>query len=354
MPERIGGQSQKAGLSPGSLVHIGQKFRDNPLVKVLEYNEKDCREKEWDLFESWPSPTERSGVVWINIIGIHDIHLLERFGREFGIHLLVLEDILNTKQRPKFEDYGTYFFIILKNIAYEEQAKRLQIEQVSMIVGENFVVTFEEKEGEPFRAVRERVMNGKGLIRKAGADFLAYSLLDAVVDDYFLVMETIGEEIELLEEKLVSQTAGETVHRIHKMKREILLLRKTVWPLREVIGNMEKGVTSIIKDATVVYLRDVYDHVIEMVDVIETFRDMLSGMLDIYLSSVSNRMNEIMKVLTVISTIFIPLTFISGVYGMNFKFMPELNSRWGYPGVLGFMLLAGVFMLFYFRRKKWL
>ncbi|ATW27082.1 magnesium/cobalt transporter CorA [Candidatus Formimonas warabiya] len=354
MKGRIRGHSQKAGLPPGTLVHIGQNYGEKPKINFLKYDEKGYQEQEVNIFDQCPVVFKNATVSWINISGIHDIQLLENCGERLGIHALVLEDILNTNQRPKFEDYGEYYFIILKRIGYQEQQHEIDMEQVSLIVGKNFVVSFQEREGDIFSPVRDRIINGKGSIRKMGADFLAYSLLDGVIDNYFIVLEVLGEEIEQLEENLMSRPTRETLRMIHKLKHEMLLLRKSIWPLREVIDSMQNEVTPMIQASTGPYLRDLYDHVIEMVDVIETYRDMLSGMLDIYLSSISNRMNEVMKVLTVISTIFIPLTFIAGVYGMNFTFMPELKWHWGYPVIMGFMLIIAILMLFFFRRKKWL
>jgi magnesium transporter len=235
-----------------------------------------------------------------------------------------------------------------------EKRKEVRSEQVSLILGPNFVISFEEDEGDVFDAVRERIRAGKGRIRKLGPDYLAYSLLDAVVDNYFIVLEKLGEDVEDVEEELIRSPDRETVHEIHALKREMIYLRKSVWPLREVISGLERTESELIKDSTGIFLRDVYDHTIQVIDTVETYRDMLSGMLDIYLSSLSNRMNEVMKVLTIIATIFIPLTFIAGVYGMNFKFMPELEWRWGYFVVLGVMAVIGVLMVILFKRRRWL
>jgi magnesium transporter len=252
------------------------------------------------------------------------------------------------------EDFGDYIFVVLKTFSYNHQSDELEPEQISLILGPSFVVSFQEREGDVFNPIRERIRSNKGRIRRMGADYLAYSLLDSIVDHYFIVLEQVGEEVEFLEEELVTNPTPETLQTIHNLKREMLFLRKSVWPLREVIGALERGESSLIKESTGIYLRDVYDHTIQVIDTIETFRDMISGMLDIYLSSVSNRMNEVMKVLTIIATIFIPLTFIAGIYGMNFQYMPELEWRWGYPMVWVVMLAIGVLMLIYFRKKDWL
>lgn len=238
---------------------------------------------------------------------------------------------------------------------FSDTSKSVVTEQVSIILGRNYVISFQEgKKGDVFNPIRERLRNNKGLIRKMGTDYLVYSLMDTVVDNYFVVLEKLGEKIESMEEELVLKPAPATLNALNKQKREMILMRKSVWPLREVITSMERHASSLITDSTTLYFRDVYDHTIQVIDAVETFRDMLSGMLDIYLSSVSNRMNEVMKVLTIIATLFMPLTFIVGLYGMNFKHMPELEWPWGYPMVLVFMIVIVVFMLAYFRRKKWL
>jgi magnesium transporter len=252
------------------------------------------------------------------------------------------------------EDYGEYIYIVLKDLDYDDKSSEIEPEQISLILGPNFVFSFQEREGDTFNTIRERIRNSKGRIRKMGADYLAYTLFDSIVDNYFIILERLGEKIEFLEEKLVSQPTPETLQVIHHLKREMIFLRKAVWPLREVVGGLERGESSLIKESTRIYLRDVYDHTIQTIDTIETYRDMVSGMLDIYLSSVSNRLNSVMKVLTIIATIFMPLTFIAGIYGMNFKYMPELEWRWGYPVIWLIVIGIGVFMLLYFRKKKWL
>jgi magnesium transporter len=261
---------------------------------------------------------------------------------------------MNTGQRPKMEDFNDYLFIVLKMLSYDEEENETQTEQVSLILSSKFVLSFQESEGDVFDPVRERIRSDRGRIRKMGVDYLAYSLIDAIVDNYFMVLEKIGERIEDIEDELVKNPTPEVLHTIHRLKRELIFLRKSVWPLREVISRLERWESPLIDKSIDIYLRDVYDHTIQVIDALETFRDMLSGMLDIYLSSLSNRMNEVMKVLTIIATIFIPLTLISGIYGMNFRYMPELESPWGYPLVYTVMLAVSAVMLIYFRRKKWL
>jgi magnesium transporter len=346
--------SKKAGLPPGSLVHIGEKKSEKARIRLIDYSEDHFEERDLSDIEESFSYRDKDSVTWINVDGIHQVEIVESIGRHYELHPLVLEDILNTDQRPKMEDYEEYLFLILKMITYDEAQKLLHMEQVSVIVGPRFVISFQESEGDVFESVRERLRKGKGRIRKQGPDYLAYALMDAVVDNYFLVLEKIGEDIEELEEEVIGKAVPETVESIHNLKRELLFLRKSVWPLREAVASLEKGESSLIQERTTVYLRDVYDHTIQVIDTIETYRDMVSGMMDVYLSSLSNRMNEVMKVLTIIATLFIPLTFIAGIYGMNFKYMPELEWHDGYFVVWAVMIAVAVSMLFYFRKKKWL
>jgi magnesium transporter len=346
--------SKKAGLPPGSLVHIGEKKSEKARIRLIDYSEDHFEERDLSDIEESFSYRDKDSVTWINVDGIHQVEIVESIGRHYELHPLVLEDILNTDQRPKMEDYEEYLFLILKMITYDEAQKLLHMEQVSVIVGPRFVISFQESEGDVFESVRERLRKGKGRIRKQGPDYLAYALMDAVVDNYFLVLEKIGEDIEELEEEVIGKAVPETVESIHNLKRELLFLRKSVWPLREAVASLEKGESSLIQERTTVYLRDVYDHTIQVIDTIETYRDMVSGMMDVYLSSLSNRMNEVMKVLTIIATLFIPLTFIAGIYGMNFKYMPELEWHDGYFVVWAVMIAVAVLMLFYFRKKKWL
>jgi len=289
-----------------------------------------------------------------NINGLYDVDMIEKLGTYFHVHPLILEDVLSVNQRPKVEDSGDILFIVLRMLQFDDEKKEIISEQVSFILGKNFLFTFQEKAGDVFEPVRVRLRQYKGRIRTMGADYLAYTLLDAIVDNYFLVLEKMGDQIENLEELLVNNPTEETLITIHKLKREMIFLRKSVWPLRETINGLERSESSLIQKSTGIYLRDVYDHTIQVIDTVESYRDMVSGMLDIYLSSVSNRMNEVMKVLTVIATIFIPLTFIAGVYGMNFEFMPELGWKWSYPLLWLFMIGVAILMIFYFRKKRWL
>jgi len=347
-------RSKKVGLLPGTLIHIGEEKVERTKVTIIDYDEAQMQEKEAKNIEECFSFKDTATVTWINIDGIHEVEVIEKIGTHFGIHPLLLEDIMNTEQRPKMEDFGAYIFIIVKMLHYSEHGGEVKVEQVSLILGSDFVISFQESEGDVFNFIRDRIRSNKGRIRRMKADYLAYALVDAIVDNYFVILEKLGERIEEVEEELVANPTRVTLQAIHTMKREMIFLRKSVWPLRELISGLGRGESSLIHESTGIYLRDVYDHTIQVIDTIETFRDMLSGMLEMYLSSISNAMNMVMKVLTIIATIFIPLTFIAGIYGMNFKYMPELEWHWGYFVVLCIMGAAAVSMVVYFRKKKWL
>lgn len=348
-------RSSKAGLPPGTLVHIGERHREASRVSVITYDEHSFSEQASDDLATCLLLRSQPGVSWINVEGIHSIELLQKMGECYRLHPLVLEDILNTDQRPKREDYGDYLFIVLKMLSLKNDGEGVAAEQVSLILGPNFVFSFQEGlAGDPFDPVRERLRTGRGKFRSLGADYLVYTLIDAIVDNYFVILENLAERIERLEEELVANPGRETVGRLHALKREVIFLRKSIWPLREVISGLERRESSLVREETVVYLRDVYDHTVQIIDTVETFRDILAGLLDIYLSTISNRTNEVMKVLTIIATLFMPLTFIVGLYGMNFRYMPELEWRWGYPAVLLLMLVVVGGMLKFFRGKKWI
>jgi len=347
-------RSSKAGLPPGTLVHVGEKKVESVRITFIDYDEQSFQEKQVPSIEECLTLKDTPTVSWINIDGLHDIDLLEKLGKGFELHPLILEDILSTGQRPKFEDYEKYIFIVLKMLSLSEENQSVEVEQVSLILGPNYVISFQERIGDVFENIRDRIRNAKGRVRKMGPDYLAYALIDAVVDNYFVILEKFGEKIEAMEEEVVVDPTEKTVQQIHSLKREMIALRKSIWPLRELIAGLQKSESSLIKETTDVYLRDVYDHTIQIIDTIESFRDMVSGLLDIYLSSLSNKMNAVMKVLTIIATLFIPLTFVAGIYGMNFEYMPELKVRWAYGAVWLVMITIAVIMLFYFRRKKWL
>jgi magnesium transporter len=347
-------RSDKTGLPPGTLLHIGERKTGDVTITLTSYDETDYRERQVGTIEEcFPLPEGR-GIAWISLDGIHDSALIQSLGTHLNLHPLVLEDIMNTEQRPKTEDFGDYAFVVLKAVRYREAVKQVLSEQVSIILGSNFVISFQEQASDAYKPLRERLRSSKGRVRRMGSDFLAYGLIDIIVDNYFFVLEKVGENVEELEDELVMNPTVKTVHEIHRLKREMINLRRFAWPLREVINNFQRGESPLVQESTCLYLRDVYDHVTQIIDNIEALRDMISGMLDIYLSSISNRLNEVMKVLTIIATIFMPLTFIAGVYGMNFKRMPELDWSFGYPMSLLLMLAVSVAMLIYFKRKKWL
>ncbi|WP_367360455.1 magnesium/cobalt transporter CorA [Syntrophus sp. (in: bacteria)] len=347
-------RSAKVGLPPGSLVQVGEKLTDMFNIFLVYYDEESLQEMEIRKIAGCSTFLRKTGVTWIHVQGMPEIPVLEELGLHFGLHPLTLEDILNTDQRPKTEDYGDYLFIVLK-MFYNAGSSRegLQSEQISILFGSNFVLSFEEKETDTFEAIRERLRSVNGRLRKSAADYLAHALVDAVVDHYFLILEHMGERIEQLEEELVTTPSAGFLNALQGLKKEMILLRKSLWPLREMITSLERSESPLISKSSMLYFRDIYDHTIHIIDTLETYRDMLSGILDIYLSSISNRMNEIMKVLTVIATLFMPLTFIAGIYGMNFKYMPELEWRWGYAMVWVFLLATAAGMLLYFRKRNW-
>ncbi len=347
-------RSEKAGLSPGTLMFIGDKKMEKPRITVIDYDAAGFIEKEVASVEECFPFKETSTVTWINVDGVHDASIVERLGRHFDIHPLVLEDIMATTQRPKTEDLGGAVFVVLRMIEFDEKRSEMTADQLSLILGPNYVLTFQETPGDCLGPVRERIRSGKGRIRKLGPDYLAYAVIDAVVDNYFFVLEKLGEKIDGLEEQLIAEPRRELLHEIHALKREMIDLRKSVWPLREVVSGLERSESPLIRKSTGVFLRDVYDHAIQVIDTVESFREMLTSMVETYLSSLSNRMNEIMKVLTIISTIFIPITFLVGLYGMNFHFMPEIKWRWGYAFVWILILGSVGGMFAFFRKKKWL
>ena len=351
-------RSRKVGLSPGTLVHIGEKKVERTTISLLDYDEQHLEEHEIEAADQCLPFADKPTVTWINVEGLHEVEVIGKLGDAFDLHPLILEDILNTDQRPKVEDFDAYIYIVLKMLNYNGSSHEVVAEQVSLILGPSFVVTFQEQAGDVFDPIRERIKKGRGRIRQMGADYLAYALLDAVVDNYFIILEALGERVESLEEELVSAPTTQTLQEIYRLKREVLFLRKTIWPLREVIGSLERGESPLFKETTSVYLRDVYDHTIQVMDAAETFRDILATMLDIYLSSVSNRMNEVMKTLTVITTLFMPVSFLAGFFGMNF-FQPvmPLNAWTSQPAfvlMIAVMVLVPVGMYLWMRRRAWM
>jgi magnesium transporter len=341
--------------APGSLV-VDRKA-PRPVIRVLAYGPGELHEEEInsasnlsDLIHRWP-------VLWVNVSGLGDAATIEKIGKIFSFHLLALEDVLNVQQRPKVEEYGNHLFLVARMMFLSGS---LESEQISLFLAKDFVVTFLERSSDCFDPVRELIRKGQERIRQHAPDYLAYALLDAVVDSYFPVLEEYGERLEDLEDEVVSATSAETIVKIHQAKRDLLTLRRALWPLREAVNSLLRERPSLFSDETHLYLRDCYDHSVQIIDMLETYREAVSGLLDVYLSSLSNRMNGIMKVLTIIATIFMPLSFIAGIYGMNFNpakspwNMPELAWYWGYPYALGLMFLVVAGMLIFFRRKGWL
>ena len=342
-----------AGWAPGTLVYVGERAEERIRVTRTVYDEPSFEEREFDTIEGCFDAGVSKGVTWINIDGVHDVNMVAAVGKHFALHPLTLEDIVHPGQRPKFEEYEDYLFIVLRMLQNAADGAAVSSEQVSFVLSGQTLITFQESVGDVFAPVRQRIRAGKGRARKMGADYLAYALMDAVVDQYFTILEAMGERIESLEEQLLSAPEASTLSTIHYMKRELMTLRKSVWPLRELLGGMQRTDSTLIASSTRVFLRDVYDHTIQILDIVESFRDVVSGMLDIYLSSVSNRMNAAMKVLTVIATIFIPLSFITGIFGMNFEYFPELTWAWAYPwGFWGIILASVLGMLYVFKRNK--
>jgi len=323
-------------------------------LEVLDYDSTDFREWSEPIPENCSALRETPTVSWINVMGLSDLGVVERIGKAFDLHPLVMEDIVNTGQRPKMEEFDDYLFIVIKMLSCDLEHREIHSEQISLVLGKGYVISFQEREGDVFGALRERIRASKGRIRRMGADYLAYSLLDAVVDSYFNVLESMGEHMEEINEQVTGGDMPDAPVRINHLKREILLMRKSVWPMREFINGLKKTESSLFSDEVSHFLRDLYDHTVEMIETVETFRDMLSGLLDLHMSQVSNRMNEVMKTLTIIATIFIPLTFIVGVYGMNFVHMPELGAEMGYPIVWVVMIALAMTMVLYFRRKRWI
>lgn len=344
--------SKAGGHVPGALIHIGEKNTEKVKISIIDYDADNFQEKEAKTVEESYSFKETPTITWINVDGVHSLELIEKIGKHFDVHQLFLEDIVNTGQRPKYEDAEKYIFVSLKMLYFEQN--EIKAEQISLVLGPNFVISFQEKEGDVFGPIRERIRSSKGRIRKMGADYLAYSLIDALVDNYFIILEKMGEKIDAMEEELIKNPSQQILRAIQNLKRDAIFLRKSVWPLREVISGIERGESKLIKKTTHIFLRDVYEHTIQVIDTIETFRDMASGILDIYLSSISNKMNEVMKVLTIFAAIFIPLTFVAGIYGMNFQYMPELAWKWGYFGALGVMGIIGISLAAYFKKKNWM
>jgi len=322
------------------------------MIHIIDYSAEILEELDVSAIEDCIPFRDKPSVTWIDIDSLENADLIDRVGTLFNIHPLIIEDIKKPGHRPKMEEFDSYSYFVLR--MFSLQNNKISIEQVSIIMGKSYIITFQEKPGDVFDPIRERIRAGKYRINSLHSDFLAYSLIDSIVDNYYIILETLGEQVESLEDILLVNPGKSALHKIHFLKRKILSLRRSVWPLRELLTNFERSESALIEKPTHEYIRDIYDHVIQIIDTIETYRDSLSSMLDIYLSSLSNRTNEIMRVLTVISTIFIPLTFITGLYGMNFKYMPELSWKAGYPIVLLVMAFVVIGLIIFFKKKKWL
>ncbi|MFZ2311905.1 MAG: magnesium/cobalt transporter CorA [Methylobacter sp.] len=353
MSESLSYASEKSGLPPGSLVHVGEVHEHENKITVIDYNKSTSEKRIVESIEELLPYKNTDTVTWVIIEGLKDVSIIDAIGQHFDIHGLVLEDILNTHQRPKFEEFDDYLYIVIKAISLEDGALDIQYEQISLLLLNNFVFTFKEKPDEIFAPILNRLCNGKSHIRDQGADYLAYVIMDTIVDEYFALQDSFDELIESIEDKLLTNPSAQTLTTIQKIKRELIFLRRTVSPLRELLAAIQRSDSPLINERTKRYFGDIYDHSIRIIEAMESYRDLIAGMLEIYLSSVSNKMNETMKVLTVFASIFIPLTFIAGVYGMNFEYMPELKWKWGYPALWAVFISVTVFLLTYFKKKKW-
>jgi len=354
MPESLSSASEKSGLPPGSLVHVGEVHAHEHKISVINYNKSTLKKHTIKSIEELLPYKTTDTITWVIVDGLKDVSIIDAIGQHFGIHVLVLEDILNTHQRPKFEEFDGYLYIVIKAISLGNDDFNVEYEQISLLILNNFVITFMEKPDALFDPILNRLDNDKSQIRNLGPDYLAYIIMDTVVDEYFALQDAFDELIESVEDKLLSDPSSETLSIIQKIKRELIFLRRTVSPLRELLAAIQRSESPLLNEKTRRYFGDIYDHAIRIIEAIESYRDLIAGMLDIYLSSVSNKMNETMKVLTVFASIFIPLTFIAGVYGMNFEYMPELKWRWGYPALWFIFIGVSVFLLRFFKKKKWL
>ena len=347
--------SHKTGLPPGSLVHVGDLLIENTSISVIDYNKDTVTEKILSSIDELSSLRGTDTVSLVIIEGLANVDVVEEVGELFGIHQLVLEDILNTHQRPKFEEYDDYLYIVLKGMVSVGDQFIVDFEQISLLVLDTIVIAFKERKDDLIAPVIQRIRTSKGRFRSLGADFLAYSILDAIIDQNFVLIDSMDEAITVLEDELLAGDPGKALlNRIQRLKREIVNVRRYVSPIRELINEMLRSESPLIDEKTHIYLKDVSDHTIRIVESIELHRDVISSLMDIYISSVSNRMNEVMKVLTIFASIFIPMTFLTGIYGMNFEHMPELKLPWTYPALWAVFLAIPAVLLTYFRRKKWL
>ncbi len=355
MTESLSTPSGKSGLPPGALIHVGDVLETVTSISIIGYSKEHFAEQKIQSIDEILKYKESDGVTWVIVEGLTNVDIIERIGTLFGIHQLVLEDILNTHQRPKFEDYGDYLYIVLKCLIIEDEQFAVGYEQISLLVLDNFVFLFKEKKDTLFHALEHRVRTSKGKLRGLGTDYLTYEILDYIVDQNFVLIDSLDDVITSLEDGLLeSEPTEDLLYKLQRLKRELISIRRYISPIRELLAGMLRSESKLINDNTHLYLRDVSDHTIRVIELIESYREILTSLLDIYVSSVSNRMNEVMKVLTVFASIFIPLTFLTGIYGMNFDYMPELKWKWAYPLLWVVFITIPVVLLVYFKRKKWL
>ncbi len=347
--------SDKAGMPPESLVFVGEQKIDKPVISVFQYDTERSEDREYSLEEALAVQTTPDKITWFNIEGLHDVDLVKRLCDKFSVPPLLVEDILNTSERPKVDIIGDVMFIVLRMLWQDDKDRSITTEHMSVVLGKDYILTFQEGVlGDVFDPIRIRLRMGKGKLRKQKIDYLCYELIDAIVDGYFGILEDLGDKIELLEESILVHPEQDPLRELHNVRNDLLNVRRSVWPLRDVINNIQREDDTFFSKGTQLYLRDLYDHTVQELETVETYRELLSALQDIYLSSISNRMNEIMKVLTIITTIFIPLSFIAGLYGMNFKYMPELEWRYGYPVIVMVMLIITYAMIRIFIKKKWM
>jgi magnesium transporter len=346
--------SDKAGMLPGTLLHIGERKVENVRITVIDYDEKTFQERQVENIDECIIFRATPTVSWINIDGLHEVEIIERIGECYDFHPLILEDIVTVGQRPKCDEYEDYIYIVMQMLTYNWRTESIESEQISMILGKNFLISFQETPGDIFDRIRERIRSAKGKIRKMPPDYLAYSLIDAIVDNYFIILERLNENIEDLEDKLVGEPDKKVARKILDLNRQLMFLRKSVWPLRELVSKLDRTESNLISKYTRPYLKDVYDHTIQVIESVQSLRDIMSVILEAYVTSISNRLNAIMKVLAVIATIFMPLSFVASLYGMNFRYMPEIEWKYGYVFALVIMAVITLVMLYYFKKKKWM
>ncbi|KAB1068631.1 magnesium/cobalt transporter CorA [Tamlana haliotis] len=346
---------KKLGQAPGSPIYTGERSKEKLFIEAFDYNQQRCNITELISVEESYNFKNSDSVTWVNLNGLNHVSAIQNLGNHFNLHPLVIEDIVSISQRPKLDDYGDYLFVVLKMLYHDENDDNIISEQISFVLGENYVLSFQESEGDVFDAVRARIKAGKGRARSLGSDYLLYILIDAIVDHYFSVIEILGDKVENFESAIFAGDVNDqTSKNIRDLKHEILKIRLAMFPLREMLIKIDKNENPLIEKKTVTFFRDIYDHLIQVIESIDIYREMAASLMDMYMTSISNKMNEVMKVLTIMASIFIPLTFIAGIYGMNFQYMPELNFKYGYFVVWGVMIAMFLGMLYYFKRKKWL